>query len=222
MQPVPGEQGCAGRPYAPYLDCMRDLEVDLGPALVAEWPSSLPVLLEASRWWCGRSFAHGRAIIAGRSPTALRRARSDRCTVACSARCGSCRGCSAPKSGSCSAAARRSSTRATSATIAARAAAAFADHGPGWPLSVNHSADVQIAAADLAAIEAGEFLVVIGDFHGGTNPLCRVCSRRAFPTGTASRRWSMPTSASRSSSRACPNSGRAHERAQHGRLHQPR
>ncbi len=55
-------------------------------------------------------------------------------------------------------------------TLATRAAALFADRGPAWPLSVFHSADVQIAAADLAAIEAGEFLAVVGDFHPG-NPL---------------------------------------------------
>src|SRR5262249_52249532 len=57
------------------------------------------------------------------------------------------------------------------ASIGARAAAAFADHGPAWPISVYHSFDVQIAAPSPAAINAGDFLCVVGDFHPGANPL---------------------------------------------------
>lgn len=62
--PAPAEDGAEGGRTPLYLDCMRDLEVDLGPSLVSELATGLPLLLEASRWWCGRSFAHGRAIIA--------------------------------------------------------------------------------------------------------------------------------------------------------------
>ncbi|MBV9193502.1 MAG: lantibiotic dehydratase [Solirubrobacterales bacterium] len=54
--------------------------------------------------------------------------------------------------------------------LAARAAAVFADHGPAWPLLVFQSADVQIAATELAALQAGDFLAVVSDFHPG-NPL---------------------------------------------------
>ena len=32
---------------------MRDLHVELGPAVIAELATTLPLLLEASRWWCG-------------------------------------------------------------------------------------------------------------------------------------------------------------------------
>lgn len=42
------------------------------------------------------------------------------------------------------------------------------------------SADVQIAAADLAAIEAGEFLAVVGDFHP-VNPLTQSLFSTRFP-----------------------------------------
>lgn len=61
-----GEEGVEGGRTPLYLDCMRDLDldVDLGPSVMAELAGSLPVLFEASRWWCGRSFAHGRAILA--------------------------------------------------------------------------------------------------------------------------------------------------------------
>jgi hypothetical protein len=170
--PAPTEDGAEGGRTPLYLDCMRDLEVDLGPAVVAELAASLPLLFEASRWWCGRSFAHGRAMIAealadgladgpfealyGRVFGALwelprlLRPELDELQRRCAALLDA----------------------GDDATIAARAAAAFADHGPAWPLSVYHSADVQIAAADLAAIEAGEFLAVVGDFHP-TNPLAQ-------------------------------------------------
>src|SRR4029450_11863895 len=46
-----------------YMDAMRDLDVDLGPGLVAELAASLPPLLESSRWLCGRSFELGTALM---------------------------------------------------------------------------------------------------------------------------------------------------------------
>jgi len=38
-------------------------------------------------------------------------------------------------------------------------------------MSVYQSMDVQIAAPSQAAIDAGEYLCVVGDFHPGANPL---------------------------------------------------
>jgi Lantibiotic dehydratase, N terminus len=177
---APIEKGAEGGRTPLYLDCMRDLDVELGPSVVTELAGSLPVLLEASRWWCGRSFAHGRAILAqaladgvadGPLEPLFERAfgalwelpqrlvpeleeLQRRCTALLDA--------------------------GEDATIVARAAAAFADHGPAWPLSVFQSADVQIAAASLAAIEAGEFLAVVGDFHPG-NPLTQAVFSTRYP-----------------------------------------
>ena len=178
--PAPSEEGAEGGRTPLYLDCMRDLDVDLGPGVVAELAGSLPVLFEASRWWCGRSFAHSRAIIADALADGLddgplaplfdrvfgalwelpRLLAGDRAEL--QDRCGALL------------------ADGDDATIAARAAAAFADHGPAWPLSVFQSADVQIAAADLAAIEAGEFLAIVGDFHAG-NPLTQGLFSTRFP-----------------------------------------
>ena len=180
VAPLPHEGGAAGGRTPLYLESMRDLDVDLGPVVVAELAASLPVLFEASRWWCGRAFAHFQTIIA----KALAGGLADRpfgplfedllkaswevprllapelqelqrrCDLLVEAR--------------------------DDPTIASRAAAAFADHGPSWPISVFQSADVQIAAPDLAAIEAGEFLAVVGDFHGG-NPLIQSMFAARFP-----------------------------------------
>jgi hypothetical protein len=56
---------------------------------------------------------------------------------------------------------------------AVSAADAFADWTPAWYGSAYHSADLQIAAASSDAAARGEFLVVLGDFHGGDNPLAQ-------------------------------------------------
>jgi hypothetical protein len=75
------------------------------------------------------------------------------------------------------------------ARIAVRAAAAFADRGEAWPLSVYHSADLQIAAPDPDAIQRGEFAIVIGDFHGGSNPLVQGIFARRHPDPVAFGDW---------------------------------
>ena len=55
----------------------------------------------------------------------------------------------------------------------ATAAGAFGDWTPAWHGSDYHSADLQIAAASADAVARGDFLVVLGDFHGGDNPLAQ-------------------------------------------------
>lgn len=55
----------------------------------------------------------------------------------------------------------------------ASAGDAFGDWTPAWHGSAHHSADLQIAAASPEAIARGDFLIVLGDFHGGDNPLAQ-------------------------------------------------
>ena len=153
-----------------YLDCIRDLEIQLGPPIVDELAHSLPPLLESSRWYCGRSFELGKQIIAdelgqprgqplgpiyGRVFNALldipRLLQADLEELQ-----------------------RRWAALIAGGnieTLPARAAIAFADHAPAWPTSVYHSADIQLAAPNVEAINNGHFLAVIGDFHTGANPL---------------------------------------------------
>jgi hypothetical protein len=52
-------------------------------------------------------------------------------------------------------------------------ARAFADWTPAWYGSGSHSADLQLAAPSTDAIARGDFLLVLGDFHGGDNPLAQ-------------------------------------------------
>ena len=180
-RPAAWAQGDAdgGRTVA-YLDCMRDLDMTLGPGVLAELRATLPALLSSSRWWCGVVYAAAKArlerIAEAHGPGPL-----------------------APMMGELASAAwnlfgelgdqaaelqRRWSVlldAGEDATMSARAAAMFADYGPAWPLSVYHSADLQIAAPSTEAVERGEFLVVLGDFHGGSNPLVQGIFARRHP-----------------------------------------
>jgi hypothetical protein len=169
--PVRTPQLAGGGRTPVYMDAMRDLDVDLGPGLVAELAASLPPLLESSRWLCGRSFELGCGLIldaigrgAGRRPLA-------------------------PLFGKVFSALREMPRLLASehdelqrrwaqlledpdrTTIGERARTRFSDFGPAWPISVFHSPDIQIAAADVDAVERGDYLVVIGDYHPGTSPL---------------------------------------------------
>jgi hypothetical protein len=178
--PAPSDNGAEGGRTPLYLDCMRDLELDLGPALVTEFASSLPLLFEASRWWCGRSFALGRTILA----ETLADAQAKQPLAPLAGRLfGSLWQLPQLLKPEIAELQRRCAAVLDSAdgeTVAARAAAMFADHGPAWPLSLFHSVDVQIAAPDVVAIEAGEFLAVVGDFHAG-NPLGQALFSTRFP-----------------------------------------
>jgi hypothetical protein len=158
-----GDSG-GGRTIA-YLDCMRDLDVTLGPAVLHELRSSLPVVLHASRWWCGRVFDRGAELL-------------DRIAHGRS-------GPLAPLLGELMAAGfglwnqmgeeQRELQRRWASVAAGEATAAdtFADWTPAWHGSIYHSADLQIAAASTDAVARGDFLVVLGDFHGGDNPLAQ-------------------------------------------------
>jgi Lantibiotic dehydratase, N terminus len=153
-----------------YMDAMRDLDVTLGPGLVAELAASLPPLLEGSRWLCGRSFELGCGLMTEAIGSGARRPL-------------------APLFGKVFSALRELPRLLASehdelqrrwaelldhpdrTTIGERARARFSDCGPAWPSSVFHSPDLQIAAAGVDAVERGDYLVVIGDYHPGTSPL---------------------------------------------------
>jgi Lantibiotic dehydratase, N terminus len=153
-----------------YLDCMRELDLTVGPALRDELAATLPPLLAGARWYSGRIYHAARQIIGEAAAISGARSLDRELTAVVPALV------ALPDA---AAAANQDLQRRWSrlladpdpATIGARAAAAFADYEPGWPVSVYQSADVQIAAPSLAAINAGDYLCVVGDFHPGANPL---------------------------------------------------
>jgi hypothetical protein len=164
----------AGRAYGArtlsYLDCMRDLDTAVGPALLHDLAPALQVLFEASRWFCGEVNAIGRTVIERALPPGgsgpfmpmlvdvLRRLMQlpPELTVTVA----ELQRRLAPLLGDLD-----------PTTIGARAAAAFADHQPAWRHAVYHSVDVQLAARDEASIASADYLAVIGDVHPGNNPL---------------------------------------------------
>ncbi|MFI7673230.1 lantibiotic dehydratase [Actinophytocola sp. NPDC049390] len=53
----------------------------------------------------------------------------------------------------------------TAAELASAAAAAFPAERPGWSAGRLHSPDLQLCATDAAAVERGDYLVVLGELH---------------------------------------------------------
>jgi Lantibiotic dehydratase, N terminus len=153
-----------------YVDCMRDLELTVGPALLDGLAPALQTLFEASRWYCGQVNAVGRRVIenalpdAGRGPFMPVLVEVLRTLM------------QLPFELTVEVAELQRRLAAVlldpdPATIGTRAAAAFADHEPAWRYAVFQSVDVQLAARDEAAVVAGDYLAVIGDVHPGNNPL---------------------------------------------------
>lgn len=148
-----GDSG-GGRTIA-YLDCLRDLSLTLGPEVLAALGESLPPVLAASRWWCGRVFDRGAALlgqIARDGPLAPQ--------------LGPLMGAGFglwDQMGEEQADLRRRWAESD----------AFADHTPAWYASNHHSPDIQIAAASVDAIARGDFQLVLGDFHGGDIPVAQ-------------------------------------------------
>lgn len=163
-QPVRPDGGAGGRTPL-YLDCMRDLEIDVGPALIHELACSLPAFFDSARWYCGRSFALGQKIVADELSSAPVTgplgATLDRVLSALLALPQLLR----PDLEELQRRWAALLAGGRSPSLARRGAAAFADAGPAWPASVYLSPDVQIAARNIEEIDAGRFLAVVGDFH---------------------------------------------------------
>lgn len=153
-----------------YLDCMRDVHVDIGPGVREELAQTLPAVLAGSRWYCGRVYESLCGLVnqvaerVGNGPLGPVLGQTMGALFA-----------GPPQVAEVNAELQQRWAGLLAdpdvTTLAARAEAAFADYVPGWPMSVSHSPDVQVAARSAAAVDAGEFLCVVGDFHPGTNTL---------------------------------------------------
>lgn len=165
-----------------YVDCMRDLDVTIGPGLLARLAPALHVLFEAGGWYCGEVNAVGAGIVADALPDGGTGPFLDVVRRALPALMREPPGVAAAVAGL-----ERRMTRLLAdpdpATIGARATEAFADHRPGWAAGVFQSVDLQIAARDEAAVAAGDWLGVIGDVHPGAAPVMQgVFAHRAPDT----------------------------------------
>ena len=158
------------RPLA-YVDCMRDLDVTLGPEFLEGLEPALAALFEAGRWYCGRIQAIGEAVIAAALPEDGERMPFGAVVARILPQLMQL----PPAIGAEVAELQRRMAALIAdpdvGTLAARARIVFADHRPAWPLGCYQSVDVQIAARDEQAIRDGDYLAVIGDMHPGSNPL---------------------------------------------------
>lgn len=169
LEPVRNPGRAYGARTLAYVDCLRDLDVTIGPRLLADIAPALQVIFEAARWYCGQINAIGRAVIeraapGGRAPFLPVLIEVVRTLMMLPA-----------EIAEEAAELRRRMDALLSdpdpATIGDRAVAMFSDHRPAWRSAVEQSVDVQIAATDEAAVAAGDYLAVVGDVHPGDNPL---------------------------------------------------
>jgi lantibiotic biosynthesis dehydratase-like protein len=176
--PAPGEDSSGGGRTPLYLDCMRDLDLELGPAIVAELARAMPVLLEASRWWNARYFARSCEILQKALEHGLGEGRFEPLFDHLCDALWELPSLLIPDMAAMQD--RMATVLAAGDEAAAAARRAFADHGDSFPMSVFHSVDLQIAASSVGAIDAGDFMCVAGDFHSG-NPLSQGMFVDRFP-----------------------------------------
>jgi Lantibiotic dehydratase, N terminus len=157
-----------------YLDCLRDLDVTMGPGFVRDIAPALEVLFEAGRWYSGRVEKVCWPVVEAALPG------DGRCPFGpvLGRVLGTLVGLGADLAGDLGREVHELHRRLEAllgdpdpATIGSRAVAAFADFEPAWRHSVFSSVDLQVAASDEAAIAAGDYLAVVGDIHLGGNPL---------------------------------------------------
>lgn len=164
----------AGRAYGArtlcYIDCMRDLDVTIGPRLVAEVAPALQVLFEAGSWYCGRVNEIGRRVIERALPDSGRGPFMPVLMQALKA----IMQLPPELAGEVTELQRRFARVLADrdpATIGTRASAIFCDRLPAWRHAAFHSIDLQVAARDESDVATAEWLAVIGDMHLGNNPL---------------------------------------------------
>ena len=154
-----------------YLDCMRDLDVTMGPSLVADMAPALQTLFEVGRWYSGRVNAIGRGVIEGALPDGGRGPFAPVLVDVLQTLLGRLPSELGDAVEELHERLGRVIADPDPETIGRRAAAEFADHQPAWRPATFQSVDVQIAARGEAALAAGDYLAVIGDVHLGNNPL---------------------------------------------------
>jgi hypothetical protein len=174
----------AGRTIAGE-DCVRDVEVALGPAVIDRLSGPLELVLHSARWFTHEIARRYRAAIGalyrelrGDGPPAVDYPRlharlpelfPGRAPGSIVAEVGAELQARWRAVLDISGEERR--VERSAAALRPAVLRAFAAPRPGWPAARHHSPDVLIAGDGVAAINRGEFLAVLGEIHAGMNSL---------------------------------------------------
>lgn len=179
----------AGKMYAGrtlvYEDCRRDLDVKIGPDLFLAITKPLGLVLQSARWLTHQAAAFVRGLFERlysdlvresgssvveyihfwyRAQPFLLGERSDIADAVFPRLYERWEEVLAIDDGP-----RR--VQLASAELQDRVSSLFAAPGPGWQVARYHSPDVMIAATDLAALQRGDYHLILGEVHIGTNTL---------------------------------------------------
>jgi hypothetical protein len=168
-----------------YEDCCRDLDAELGPDILAALAQPLSLVLQSARWLTHQAACRARELFrlvyAGLvaesgsqvvefidfwfrvQPYLLGQGAAIAGAIfpALHARWEEALG---PTGGS-------RQVELTSGELRERVAALFAAPGPGWPGARYHSPDVMVCANGSAAMQRGEYRLVLGELHLAVNTL---------------------------------------------------
>lgn len=169
-----------------YEDCCRDLDLAVGPRLVAELAGPLSMLLTSARWVTHELAATYRA--AFRDAYRAQAARSGSAAVDLAqlpflslldmtgARAEPVVQDAAERWGAILAVPEEARfVQRSTAELAPAVQEAFSAPGPGWPLARYHSPDLMVDSLSLEAIQAGDFQLVMGELHLAVNALLVAC-----------------------------------------------
>jgi len=162
-------QHYAGRTLA-YLDCRRDIQIRIGPALRATLAETLSPLLSGSRWFCGEVATTCRHLVEEAHTELQGRLQTN--VVPLSALLATI----LPRFKQVPPELREPNRRLQvkwsvilnnreATGFVQRAATVFADPSPAWRGAVWQAPDVQISARSVVDINDGNYQVVVADFH---------------------------------------------------------
>ncbi len=179
-----------GKTYAArqlvYEDCVRDVEVVVGPALFASVAPALSLVLTSARWFCHAIAARYRALFTRTYRTLCEQTGSSvidasRFVVGLGTAFAGNQYQAPPVVQEVKQELRRrwaqllgtaegsGPIQRSAHELSAAVAEAFDAPGPGWPLARYQSPDLLFAAASVEALRAGDFLAVLGEVHPGLN-----------------------------------------------------
>lgn len=191
-------QTYAGRRLV-YEDCRRDLDLDLGPGLLAALVEPLALVLAGARWVTHELARTYRQAFAEAYRAEARRRGSTVVDLAqfpflslldiAGGRAQPVLDAAAERWASVLRVGPGRRAWRSSAELAPAVTEAFAAPGPGWPLARYQSPDLMIDAASVEAVRAGDLQLVLGEIHLAVNSILASCLVGQHPAPDELRSW---------------------------------